>query len=79
MEKPKNLTPEAIGKEGRVRQRNARVEENNRRAAALANSMRLAEQTWTAIANALNGAGFRTRRGKGFRPVQVQGVVVLLI
>jgi DNA invertase Pin-like site-specific DNA recombinase len=75
--RPENLTPEAIDEGRRVRQRNARADENNRRAAALANSMRASGQTWTAIANSLNGAGFRTRRGKEFRPVQVQRVVAL--
>ena len=75
--RPENLTPEAIVKGSEVRQRNARADENNRRAAALANSMRASGQTWTAIANALNDYGFRTRRGKEFRPVQVQRVVDL--
>lgn len=75
--RPENLTPEAIGKGREVRQRNARADENNRRAAALANSMRASGQTWTAIADALNRAGFRTRRGGEFRTVQVQRVVAL--
>ncbi len=75
--RPENLTPEAIDEGRRVRKRNARADENNRRAAALANSMRASGQTWTAIANSLNGAGFRTRRGGEFRPVQVQRVVAL--
>lgn len=75
--RPANLTPKAIDEGRRVRQRNARADENNRRVAALANSMRASGQTWTAIASALNGAGFRTRRGGEFRPVQVQLVVAL--
>lgn len=74
---PENLTPEAIGSGRQVRQSNARSDENNRRAAALASSMRASGQSWTDIANALNGAGFRTRRGGEFRPVQVQRVVAL--
>lgn len=40
--------------------------------------MRASGQTWTAITNALNGAGFRTRRGKAFQPVQVQCMLALL-
>lgn len=75
--KPENLTPEAIEKGREVRQQNAREDENNIRAAALSNSMRVSGQTWTAIALALNVYGFRTRRGKEFRPVQVQRVVAL--
>ncbi|MFB9297002.1 recombinase family protein [Persicitalea jodogahamensis] len=74
---PENLTPEAIAKGRDVRRHNARQDENNVRAAALANSMRISGQTWTAIANALNSYGFLTRRGKWFRPVQVQRVVKL--
>lgn len=43
--KPENLTPEAIEKGREVRQQNAREEENNVRAAVLANSMRASGQT----------------------------------
>lgn len=75
--RPENLTPQAITKGREVRQQNARADENNRRAAALANSMRASGQTWTAIALALNEYGFRTRRGGEFRPVQVQRVLRL--
>jgi len=75
--RPENLTPEAIDEGRVVRQRNARADENNVRAAALANFMRDSGQTWTAIAMALNAYGFRARRGKEFRPVQVQRVVDL--
>ena len=74
---PENLTSAAIDNGRRVRKLNARADENNRRAAALAGSMRQAGQSWTSIAAALNGAGFRTRRGGLFRPVQVQRVVAL--
>ncbi len=74
---PQNLTPQAIESGRLVRQQNARSDEHNRRAAALASAMRAAGQSWTAIAAALNDYGFRTRRGKEFRPVQVQRVVAL--
>lgn len=76
--RPENLTPAAVEKGREVRRRNACRDENNRRAAALASAMRQAGRSWTAIAEALNGAGFRTRRGGRFRPVQVQRVVALL-
>ena len=75
--RPENLTAAAIENGRRVRQQNARADENNVRAAALANSMRSSGQTWTAIAKAMNAYGFRTRRGKEFQVVQVQRVVEL--
>jgi DNA invertase Pin-like site-specific DNA recombinase len=75
--RPESMTPEATRKGREVRQRNAREHENNRRAAALASAMRQAGRSWTAIAEELNGAGFRTRRGGLFQPVQVQRVVAL--
>lgn len=78
---PENLTPAAIENErgggGGIRPARTRTTAGRQR--ALANAMRASGQTWTAIATALNGAGFRTRRGKGFRPVQVQRVVALFI
>ena len=72
-----SLTPDAIESGRQVRQSNARADENNRRAAALAGARRAGGQSWTVIAIAMNGYGFRTRRGKEFRPVQVQRVVAL--
>jgi hypothetical protein len=75
--RPENQTLAAIYSGRRVRKLNARADENNRRAAALATFMRAYGQSWTAIAIALNGAGFRTRLGKEFRPVQVQCVLAL--
>ena len=63
---PENLTPEATMKAAEARRQNARSDENNIRAAALAKSMRVSGQTWTAIAVALNTNGFHTRRGKKF-------------
>lgn len=74
---PENLTPAAIAKGREVRRQNARADENNIRAAALANSMRVSGRTWTAIANALNEFGFRTRRDKEFQAIQVQRVIKL--
>jgi len=70
LDEPDNLTPGAIDERRRVRQRNARADENNRRAAALANSMRVSGQTWTTIVNALNRPEFRAGRSGDFRHVQ---------
>jgi DNA invertase Pin-like site-specific DNA recombinase len=61
-----------------VRQQNARLDRNNRRALAMAHSMRQAAPSWTTIANTLNEHGFRTRRGKLFQAVQIQRLLKLL-
>ncbi len=74
---PANLTPAAIAESRRVRSAAARENENNRRAAALARSLRQAGSSWTQIAAMLNEHGFRTRRGKSFQAVQVQRVLKL--
>ena len=76
--KPENLTPKAIAKGQQIRQLNARQDENNRRAGTLARSLRKAGHSWTHIVQELNSNGFRTRRGKPFRVMQVQRVVDLL-
>ncbi len=75
--KPENLTPAAVQKGLEVRQQNARGHENNRRAAALANSLRGAGQSWSEVARMLNAHGFLTRRGKPFQAVQVQRILAL--
>ena len=75
--KPENLTLEAVQKGLQVRQQNAREHENNRRAAALATSLRESNRSWSEVARMLNEYGFRTRRGKQFQAVQVQRVFVL--
>lgn len=75
---PRNLTPEAILKSQQLRQVAARQDENNRRAATLARSLRQTGQSWTQIARTLNENGFRTRRGKAFRVEQVQRVIKLM-
>ncbi|WP_138994231.1 recombinase family protein [Larkinella sp. C7] len=75
---PANLTDEATQRGLAVRQQNARMDPNNRRALALTQSMRQAGQSWTTIANTLNKHGFRTRRGKLFQAVQVQRILKLL-
>lgn len=76
--KPENLTDEAMAKGRRVQQENARLDENNRRAATLARSLRLAGMKWTKIVHELNANGFRTRRGKPFHISQVQRAIRLM-
>ena len=75
--KPENLTLEAVQKGLQVRQQNAREHENNRRAAALATSLRESNRSWSEVARMLNEYGFRTRRGKQFQAVQVQRIIAL--
>ena len=75
--KPENLTLEAVQKGLHVRQQNAREHENNRRAAALATSLRESNRSWSEVARMLNEYGFRTRRGKQFQAVQVQRIIAL--
>ena len=75
---PENLNAAAILKSRQIRQANARQDENNRRAATLARSLRGAGQSWTQIAHMLNANGFRTRRGKSFHVMQVQRVIKLM-
>lgn len=75
--KPENLTEVAIQKGLKVRQQNARSHENNRRAVALAKSLRGAGQSWSDVARTLNEHGFCTRRGKTFQAVQVQRIMSL--
>jgi DNA invertase Pin-like site-specific DNA recombinase len=75
---PANLTLEATRRGLEVRQRNAHQDPNNRRALALAHSMRQSNQSWTIIAMTLNEHGFRTRRGKLFQAVQVKRLFKLV-
>ena len=77
LDTPENLTTETIEKGCEIRRQNARQDENNIRATALANSMLVSGQTLIVIAIALNAYGFRTRGGKVFRPVEVQREVAL--
>lgn len=69
---PANLTPEATRRSVLVRQQNALTDENNVKAAALAQSLKKEGQTLTAIAAQLNKKGFKTRRGKMFIAKSVQ-------
>lgn len=73
--KPENLNEAARLKGLAVRKENAANNENNRRAAAFAASLRSAGLRWSAIADKLNEAGFKTSKGKAFQAVQVQRLV----
>ena len=74
--KPENLTRAAMQKVA-VRQQNARSNEHNRRAAALASSLHGSGQNWSEVTRMLNEHGFCTRRGKEFQAVQVQRLITL--
>lgn len=70
--KPENLTPAAGLKGAASMKEKAKLNENNRRAAAMINSLRDAGKTWVEITNQLNTAGFTTSSGKQFQIVQAQ-------
>lgn len=76
--KPENLTDAAKEKSLAIRQQNARMHENNRRAGILAQALRKSGHNWSTIASLLNENGFRTRRGKTFQAVQVQRIIRLM-
>lgn len=69
---PANLTPAAIEKSLAVRQQNARDNQQNRQAARLVSLLAAQGHTLQQIADELNEAGYRTRRGKAFFPMSVQ-------
>lgn len=69
---PKNLTLEAGLKGAVAMKEKAKLNENNRRATAMINSLRAAGNSWSKVAEQLNFAGFTTSRGKSFQIVQVQ-------
>jgi DNA invertase Pin-like site-specific DNA recombinase len=69
---PGNLSRDAMEKAWQACRDKASNNENNRRAAALIASYKKAGMNFSAIARALNEAGFRTSRGKFFQAVQVQ-------
>jgi len=57
-----------------VNKNKARVNENNKRAAALIRLHRGQGKAWKEIAEELNNAGFRASKGGGFQAVQVQRI-----
>ena len=72
---PENLTPEA-GLKGAVTMKvRAKLNENNRRASAMINSLRAAGLNWAKVTEQLNLAGFKTSTGKRFQITQTQRLV----
>ncbi|WBA44259.1 recombinase family protein [Hymenobacter canadensis] len=69
---PANLTASAVSKGLVVRQDNARTHQANRQAARLASLLQGQGLTLQQIAEELNEAGYRTRRGKAFFAMTVQ-------
>jgi DNA invertase Pin-like site-specific DNA recombinase len=69
---PQNFTTTVIAQGQAAMQRNAREHQANRQAAQLAELLRAKGQTLWQIADKLNEAGYRTRRGKEFHATTVQ-------
>lgn len=67
-----NITPAVTQRGMEVRQHNARTNQANRQATELIRLYRLSGLTYQAIAQQLNGMGYRTRRGKEFFAISVQ-------
>jgi DNA invertase Pin-like site-specific DNA recombinase len=69
--KPENLTDEARLKGVQGNAKRAATNENNRRALSMVQMMHANGKNYTHIAEALNGAGFRTSMGCQFQATQV--------
>jgi len=67
-----NLTPEAIQKATEARKAKAEGKTNNKRAKGYIKSLRDQKLTFAAIADCLNSEGFRSSRGKEFKPMTVR-------
>ena len=73
---PKGFKPEDIAKGSAAMKAKKASNENNRRAAAFAVSLRSNGASWSAIALQMNAAGFKTAKGKQFQAVQVQRLLM---
>ena len=73
---PQNLTDVARDRSKKIRRAKAIADVNNRRAYAMASSMR-ATASLRQIANSLNKGGFKTSRGNKFYPIQVSNLINL--
>lgn len=69
---PANFTPAVIAQGQAAMQANAREHQANRQAARLAELLRAKGHTLQQVADELNQAGYRTRRGHTFHPTTVQ-------
>ncbi|MFC7670523.1 recombinase family protein [Hymenobacter humi] len=69
---PANFTPAVIAQGQAAMQANAREHQANRQAARLAGLLRSQGYTLQQVADELNQAGYRTRRGRTFHPTTVQ-------
>jgi len=69
---PANFTPVVIAQGQAAMQANARENQQNRQAARLAELLRAKGHTLQQVADELNQAGYRTRRGRAFHPTTVQ-------
>ena len=69
---PANFTPAVIAQGQTAMQANARDHQANRQAARLAELLRGQGHTLQQVADELNQAGYRTRRGRTFYPTTVQ-------
>ena len=67
-----NFTPAVIAQGQASMQANARENQQNRQAARLAELLRARGHTLQQVADELNQAGYRTRRGRTFHPTTVQ-------
>ena len=67
-----NLTPEAIAKATEARKAKAEANTNNKRAKGYIKSLRDQKLTFAQIADRLNDEGFRSSRGKEFKPMTVR-------
>lgn len=74
--KPENLTNEARAKGTLARIRNARVNDHNRKAAAMISPLREKGLSFGKIADELNRLGFTARRGGKFNAEQVKRLAV---
>ena len=69
---PENLNSKARNKGLKIRQQNALMDENNRKATALICALHNEGKSFYNITQQLNRFGFKTRRGKKFTQVQVK-------
>lgn len=68
---PANFTPAVIAQGQAAVQANARANQANRQADWLAELLRAKRHTLQQVADELNHAGYRTRRGRNFHPTTV--------